>query len=164
MKKQELYEKTTIKNNEIVLEELARFHNICADGLEKIYDIMNKISDKGHYTVLINLDGTSLSNSTNVMTNIASSFSGNLNKFNDVPVNDIAYVYFPKLLEDEVKRFYGIMKYDLYLNGYSVTDYYYPLNNYKDIAFIISWGGDEDEIVKTIPWYNKFKNFIAEWF
>jgi len=57
-----------------MLEELARFHNICADGLEKIYDIMNKISDKGHYTVLINLDGTSLSNSTNVMTNIASSF------------------------------------------------------------------------------------------
>jgi hypothetical protein len=50
------------------------------------------------------------------------------------------------------------------LNGYSVTDYYYPLNNYKDIAFIIPWDGDEDEIVKTIPWYNKFKNFIAEWF
>lgn len=164
MKKQELYEKTTIKNNEIMLEDFERFHNICADGLRKIYDVMNKISDRGHYTVLINLDITALSDSSNVMTNIASSVSSNLNRFNDVPVNDIAWVYFPKMSEVEIKRFYGIMKYDLYLNGYSVTDYYNPLNNYTDIAFIISWGGDEDEIMKTISWYNKFKNFIANWF
>jgi len=163
MKRQELYDKTTFKNNEIMLEDFERFYNICADGLQKIYEVMNKISDRGHYTVLINLDGTS-SNSDNVMTNIASSCSGNLNKFNDVPVNDIAWVYFPTMSEDEIKRFYGIMKYDLYLNGYSVTDYYYPLNNYKDIAFIISWGGNEDEIVKTISWYKKLKKFIAYWF
>jgi hypothetical protein len=160
MKRQELYDKTTFKNNEILLEDFERFYNICADGLQKIYDVMNKISDMGHYTVLINLDGTS-NNSSNVMTNIAASSSGNLNKFNDVPVVDIAYVYFPKFSEAEIKRFYGIMKYNLNLNGYSVTDYY-PLTNYKDIAFIISWGSVE--IVKTNQWYKKVNNFIAYWF
>ena len=149
MKKQELLDKTIQKQKELELENDVRFHNIAAECLEKLYEQMNAASEKGRTGLLFHMDGA---------------WSHSNMHWSTYDDNNRCTVYLPNLYENDVKRLYGILKYDLIQNGYSVSDWLYPYPNIDNnvIHFHISWG-DED-IKSELSLYGKIYNFIVKLF
>lgn len=57
MTKDELLAKTMQKKNELECEHYIRFYNIAAECLEKIYEQMNAVSEKGKAGLMFHMDG-----------------------------------------------------------------------------------------------------------
>ena len=150
MTKVELLAKTMQKKNELECEHYIRFYNIAAECLEKIYEQMNAVSQKGKTGLMFHMDGE---------------WSHEHIHWGTYEEDNRCTVYLPNLSEHDVKRLYGILKYDLIQNGYCVSDWYHPYPNIDKnvIRFHISWDAEYVENTE-LSFYGKIYNFIAKRF
>ena len=148
MTKQELLDKTIKKLKELEIEHNTKFYETSGLFLKTLYEKMNEASEKGKNGLILQLDGD--------WTHSSLMWS----EYDDKRYN----VYLTNFSKDDVNRLYGILKYDLIQNGYSVSDWHYPYPNIDNnvIRFHISWG-DED-IKSELSLYGKIYNFIVKLF